>query len=392
MCVTTQGRDFLTAADADAAARAGLPGGRPLTVRHYVPGGRENGGGIGRLVGYIVDSACVTGIAHLVTDTRGPRWSMPASPIRLAGAVMAMARDRLLDAGRIHHIHIAGRGSTARKLVLAAAARLLGSTHVLHLHDYDYAGDFAARPPFQQRLVRTMFRGADRVVVLGGRDRAMLETVLGVDDRRIAVVHNGVPDPGPLPFRVAEAPLIVFLGRLSERKGVPELLSALADPAMAGLPWRAVLAGDGPVETYRKQASTLGLSGRVEMPGWLDAGQTRALCRRADILVLPSRAEGMAMAVIEGLSHGLSVVTTRVGAHEEAIVDGENGLFVPVGDKDALAATLAGLVRDPHRRDTLSAKARMSYLSRFSMAAYQRRLETLYREIARKDRRKVPAR
>jgi len=85
-------------------------------------------------------------------------------------------------------------------------------------------------------------------------------------------------------------------------------------------------------------------------------------------------------------------VTTRVGAHEEAIVDGENGLFVPVGDKDALAATLAGLVGDPHRRDTLSAKARMSYLSRFSMAAYQRRLETLYREIARKDRRKVPAR
>ena len=88
----------------------------------------------------------------------------------------------------------------------------------------------------------------------------------------------------------------------------------------------------------------MALSNLVEMPGWLDADEARALCARADILVLPSYAEGMAMAVIEGLAHGLAVVTTRVGAHEEAISDGETGIFVPVGDKDALAAALAKLV------------------------------------------------
>ena len=68
---------------------------------------------------------------------------------------------------------MAGRGSTLRKLVLTAAARTLGCTHVLHLHDYDYVTDFTGRPAWQQALVRRMFQGADRVVVLGRRDRDM---------------------------------------------------------------------------------------------------------------------------------------------------------------------------------------------------------------------------
>ena len=369
--------------------RTAAAGKAVASVRHYVAGGRENGGGIGRLVGYIADTAGEAGTNHRVTDTRGPRWFAPASLARLLGAILLMAKDRLLVPDRIHHIHIAGRGSTSRKLILTAAARFLGCPHVLHLHDYDYASDFLSRPPHQQGLVRRMFQGADRVVALGRRDCSTLTTLLGVDGSRITISHNCVPDPGPRAVRAAKTPLIVFLGRLSERKGVPELLTALGSPLMAGLRWRAVLAGDGPVADYRQQALAMGLSDRVEMPGWLDLDQAHALCERADILVLPSHAEGMAMAVIEGLAYGLAVVTTRVGAHEEAIADGETGLFVPVGDEEALARALAGLVGDPQMRNQLSARGRAHYLSKFSMVAYQRRLEKIYQTIPAGDRRRT---
>jgi glycosyltransferase involved in cell wall biosynthesis len=297
-----------------------------------------------------------------------------------------MAKDRIVAPGRIHHIHVAGRGSTSRKLILTGAARLLGCSHVLHLHDYDYASDFAARSPRQQMLIRQMFQYADYVVVLGQRDRTTLTTLLGVDERRIVVAHNCVPDPGARNAHVGETPLILFLGRLSERKGVKELLLALSHPIMKELRWRAVLAGDGPIEDYRRQAATMALTNLVEMPGWLDTDKTRALCERADILVLPSHAEGMAMAVIEGLAHGLAVVTTRVGAHEEAISDGETGIFVPVGDKDALAAALAKLIRDPEIRNHLSAEGRAYYLKHFSMKEYMRSLEELYAAVSAKRR------
>lgn len=361
------------------------------SVRHYVPGGCENGGGIGRLVGYITNTAKEAGTKHFVTDTRGPRWSVATSAVRLLCAILTMAKDRIVAPKRIHHIHVAGRGSTSRKLILTEAARLLGCSHILHLHDYDYASDFAARSPRQQSLIRRMFQNADCVVALGQRDRVTLTTLLGVDERRIVVVHNCVPDPGARNVRPGGTPLIVFLGRLSERKGVPELLLALSHPMMTELRWRAVLAGDGPVEDYRRQAATMGLSDLVDMPGWLDADEAQALCARADILVLPSHAEGLAMAVIEGLSHGLAVVTTRVGAHEEVISDGKNGVFVPVGDKDALAAALATLITDPEIRNRLSAKGRAHYLAHFSMKAYMRSLEKIYEPILAQSQTRVSA-
>jgi glycosyltransferase involved in cell wall biosynthesis len=357
-----------------------------IRVRHYCPGAREHGGGIGRLIGYIVDAAARRGERHAICDTRGPRWNAPVSLARLLAAVCLMARDRAVAPERIHHIHVAGRGSTARKLVLAAAARGLGCTHLLHLHDYNYAQDFVRRPPWVQRRIRRMFRRADGVIVLGQRDLEIVGGLLGVERAKITIAHNCVPDPGPptTPTQVADEPTILFLGRLSERKGVPELLDALGSPVMAGLRWRAVLAGDGPVDDYRRDAAALGLAGKVTMPGWLDEDETRELCARSDILVLPSHAEGMAMAVIEGLAHGLAVVTTRVGAHEEAITDGATGVFVPVGDAAALANALARQVSDRNERAKLSRYGRALYLSRFGLEGYMQRLDELYRSVGRK--------
>lgn len=98
------------------------------------------------------------------------------------------------------------------------------------------------------------------------------------------------------------------------------------------------------------------------------------------------------MAVLEGLSHGLAVVTTRVGAHDEVITDGETGIFVPVGDQDALAAALAKLVSDPEICIRLSVQGRAHYLNHFSMMAYMRSLEKLYETVSAKPQAVVGAR
>ncbi|MGV8988316.1 MAG: glycosyltransferase family 4 protein [Cypionkella sp.] len=356
-------------------------------VRHYVAGGTEHGGGIGRLISYILEAQSVNG--HCVTDTRGPRWHKLRSPLTLLGAVAAMAADRVMVPDRVHHIHIAGRGSTARKMILGGLARVLGSTHIIHLHDFDYAADYSRRPDWQKRAIRRLFRGADTVVVLGNRDRDTVVDLLQVPQDRVRVLHNAVPDPkrpgpanGTMAQRPANAPVvIVFLGQLGPRKGVPELLQALAHPAMKALSWRAVLAGDGPVETYRVKATHLGLSNRVTLTGWLGKDQIRELCEGADILVLPSHGEGMAMAVLEGLAHGLTVVTTPVGAHEEVLTDGETCMFVPVGDARTLAETLADLVAHPQLRRKIAAAGRAHYMSCLSIGAYMAKLDALHRSL-----------
>jgi glycosyltransferase involved in cell wall biosynthesis len=173
----------------------------------------------------------------------------------------------------------------------------------------------------------------------------------------------------------------VFLGYLSERKGLPELLHALGSSPLRGRRWRAVLAGGGPIDEYRRLATELGIAERVEFPGWLDQRGVRAVYEAADVLVLPSHAEGLAMAVLEGLSYGLPVITTPVGAHTEVIDPEVSGLFVPAGDVAALAMALVRVNDDLALRVRLGAAARRRFLEKFHVRAYAEQLVRLHESL-----------
>jgi glycosyltransferase involved in cell wall biosynthesis len=234
-----------------------------------------------------------------------------------------------------------------------------------------------------RRLVRGMFAAAEQTIVLGTEAERTLRAALAFPDARVLVLPNAVPDPNPAPRAGVSvsggSPVhLVFLGYLSARKGVPELLEALASPALAALSWRATLAGGGPVDEFRARAAALGLADRVAFPGWIDQPAVNALCAAGDILVLPSHAEGLAMSVLEGLAHGLAVVATPVGAHAEVIEPERSGLLAPPGNVPALAAALARVVGDPELRERLRCGARQRFLDRFDARHYASSLVRLH--------------
>jgi glycosyltransferase involved in cell wall biosynthesis len=328
--------------------------------------------------------------AYRVIDTRGPwflgsaRWRIPLSALYLVAAAFRIVRARTAGRPSILHVNITGRGSTGRKLVLTAIARAVALPYVLHIHDYDYAADLHARGGLIQRFVRGMFAGAEQIITLGGEAERTLRAALALPDAPILVLPNAVPDPHPAPRTAATVAAanrtvhLVFLGYLSARKGVPELLEALASPALAALPWRATLAGGGPVDEFQARAAALGLADRVAFPGWIDQPAAGALCAAADVLVLPSHAEGLAMSVLEGLAHGLAVVATPVGAHAEVIEPEQSGLLAPPGDTAALSAALARVIADPALREHLRAGARQRFLDCFDVRSYAARLVRLH--------------
>jgi glycosyltransferase involved in cell wall biosynthesis len=360
------------------------------------PGGLEHGGGIGRQMGYFL-SALPQGAetpTYRVIDTRGPwflgsaRWRIPMSAGYLMAAALRIAWMGIAGRPSLIHANITGRGSTVRKLMLTAVARAVALPYVLHVHDYDYAADLTARAGVMRRLVRGMFAAAEQTIVLGAEAERALCAALALPGARILVLPNAVPDPNPAP-RIGisvspETPVhLVFLGYLSARKGVPELLEALASPTLAAPLWRATLAGGGPVEEFRANAAALGLSNRVVFPGWIDQPAASALCAAADILVLPSHAEGLAMSVLEGLAHGLAVVATPVGAHAEVIEPDRSGLLTPPGDVAALSAALTRVITDQPLRERLRAGARQRFLERFDVRPYAARLSRLHAGLIR---------
>ena len=370
---------------------ADKPGAPPINILVLCAGGLEHGGGIGRQMGYFLAALpqAPKTPAYRVIDTRGPwflgtaRWRIPLSALYLVAAAFRIAWAGIAGQPSLLHVNITGRGSTIRKLVLTTIARQVALPYVLHIHEPDYAVDVRARGGLMRRLVRGMFAAAAQIIVLGTEADRTLRAALALPDAPILILPNAVPDPHPAPRAAASMaggnPVrLVFLGDLSVRKGVPELLEALASPALAALQWCAMLAGGGPVDEFRARAAALGLANRVAFPGWIDQPAASALCAAADILVLPSHAEGLAMSVLEGLAHGLAVVATPVGAHAEVIEPERSGLFVPPGDIAALGAALARVVGDSALRERLGAAARQRFLHRFEVRSYSVRLARLH--------------
>lgn len=364
---------------------------RTRTVLIVTPGGLEHGGGIGRQMGYFLQAYQETEqrFRYQVVDSRGP-WYLGSSPLHVVGSIAYLGRAILtlsracLSSPCVAHVNITGRGSTIRKLILLTICRPLGLRYVLHLHDYDYAAYYRNRGTFVKKLIATMFRRAAAVIVLGRRDLEVISQLFQLRKDRMTVLPNAVPDPlpdldgCPAPGQPCQ---LLFLGHLGSRKGVPDLLKALASPAVRHLRWRATLAGDGPIEEYRNLAKDLGILGSLSFPGWLDQRRTSELCSNADVLVLPSYAEGLAMSVLEGLSHGLVVITTPVGAHSEVIKPEVSGILVPPGDIAALAETLVRVIEDESLRMRLARGARARFLEKFDVRHYAARLEQLHADL-----------
>jgi glycosyltransferase involved in cell wall biosynthesis len=352
----------------------------PSLVLQVSPGGLEHGGGIGRMIGYMIDAwDGHPGRPKIqVLDTRGSGHIIfaPWYFLRALCGIALQAKHRPLL-----HVHVAGRGSTIRKIILVHYGRALKLPIVLHLHDYNYRDSLGRFPKLIQRAARSMFEKADMVVVLGADDRNLVENDIGVCANRIAVVSNAVPKPQckfnpPSPIGTAH---IVFVGNPSRRKGLHDLIAALAEESLVNLNWRLSVAGGGPeVEDFRAMVRGVGLSARVDFLGWVGRAEISDLLQSADLLVLPSYAEGMAMSVLEGMSYRLCIVCTNVGSLKEVIVDGLNGLVVEPGRVDQLANALRRGISDPGLRQKLGSQAARLFSEKFDAANYPERIERVY--------------
>ena len=288
---------------------------RPVLI--LTSGGLERGGGIGRLIGYMVAAWDGKNRPPVkVIDTRGPK-TVFAWPYFMAQSIVQIifyaSRQPLL------HIHLASGGSTLRKIVIVRVGRLLGLDMVIHLHDPDYGAFYLRLPRWVRPAVRAMLLSAARVVVLGTAAEKAMTDLLHVPADRIDIVPNGVPTPAfAVKHEDRAEPRILFLGHLTRRKGVHHLIDALARPELQALSWSATLAGGGADQrTFEEQAGRAGIRHRLTIPGWVDQKRARSLLADADILVLPSYGEGMAMSVLEAMSFGLCVICTPVGAWPE---------------------------------------------------------------------------
>jgi glycosyltransferase involved in cell wall biosynthesis len=221
-------------------------------------------------------------------------------------------------------------------------------------------------------VIAWTFRQADLLAVLGASWRTRYIELLGVRGDRVVAFGNPIelPAPGAKPAGVK----VVFLGRFGARKGSADVLNAVA-----GLPLDLVMAGDGEVTETRALAARLGVD--AEIHDWLTPAQRDEVLVSAHVFVLPSRDEGLPMALLESMGHGLVPVVSPVGSIGEVVQDGENGLLVPPGDVAALKRALESLLADEGLRDRL-AKAARSTVEPFAIESYMDEMVARWRSLS----------
>ena len=256
------------------------------------------------------------------------------------------------------------------------AARMLGVPCVVKLHGSDI--NQLAKLPGPRRMLAWALPRAARVVAVS---RALADEVvaLGVPREKIAIVMNGVDASlfhprdrasARVELGLDEKPLAVYVGNLKADKGVLDLAKAW-DTIAAQIPdARLAIIGGGPardqlaaaVDKFGDRVILLGPRPLGEVPKWMAA---------ADVVTLPSHAEGTPNVVLEALASGRRVVATRVGGIPDLITRGELGALVPPSDPDALARALALALRTPYIPATVAALGARGGWDASAAALYQ---------------------
>lgn len=276
--------------------------------------------------------------------------------VRRFGQALVLAHELPAGAEWIHAHFLHTPASVARY-----AAVILGLPWSCSAH----ARDIWTSPEWEKREKLEDCRW----LVTCARANADHLAALAPDPERVELIYHGLdfsrfPAPSELrPDRDGgdkdNPAIILSVGRAVEKKGYCDLLKALAE-LPAGLHWRLVHVGDGPLlSKLRHQGRRLGIDKRIS---WLEAlpqGQVLEQYRAADLFALACRSaadgdrDGLPNVLMEAQSQGLPCLSTDAGAAAELITDDESGLLVPSGDITALAAALERLIADPPLRRRL---------------------------------------
>ncbi len=200
----------------------------------------------------------------------------------------------------------------------------------------------------------------------------------GVAADKVVTVYNGIKPSCEvktlvLPGNEEKAVTILTASRISEVKGLPYLLDALAIVKERGLKFHYYMVGGGPdLNMLKGKIQALGLTDCVSTTGYQDnVADWMATC---DIFALPSLHEYHSIAVLEAMRAGKPIVATRVGGNGESIEDNTSGLLVEAKSGRQLADALCRLIADEELRKRLGTNARNRFIEMFTEDAMMRNL------------------
>lgn len=326
-------------------------------------------------------------LVEWATQLRIPVRIMPSTGRRggrleLLGQTAAIVSAVLRSRAQIIH-------TSAHTCYLAAglAGFLTRAVRICHLgfppqpEEIEYVFRFG--PEVVIGCYRAQAREVSDMVLRVSPSSRVIAIPYGIDTVKYSpVTDQGAAASSPLRFGAKHVALIV--GHLSDVKGYPAFFRAAARVARVVDDVAFIALGEETVSVgYRKYLEgltrELGIASRVHFLGW--RSDVVNVMRAADVMVLPSHAEGLPLAILEAMACGKPVVATRVNGIPEAIVDGASGVLVEPDDDHAIADAMVRLFRDPGKARDMGMEARRIAETEYAVTRFVREIEDLYDEL-----------
>lgn len=376
-----------------------MPSNEPLRIIHYF---RSPVGGIfrhvrdlvkaqaanGHDVGIIYDN--MTGGAHedaLMEDIRADLslgiFQYPMSRAINPGDLWTIWKTyRVIKELRPDVIHSHGAKGGANARIVGSLLRVSGirvaRIYCPHGGSIHYDAN-SVKGKLYFGLERWLSRMTDRLIFVSRYEKDGFIEKVGLPDCATSLIYNGLSPKEYVPVAVqGNAADFLYIGMMRDLKGPDVFLDAIekikAMPDYASV--TAEFVGDGPdKESYIEQIDAKGLTDCVQVH---DAMPARDAFSRANIVVVPSRAESMPYIVLEAIAAHMPVVVTRVGGIPE-IFDDEPSAMCEPNDSDALVKLMLSVLDDKHRNKTTSIRAN-KLTEKFSVEVMTQNIEKAYRQ------------
>ena len=255
----------------------------------------------------------------------------------------------------VHFDSAFDRRALVRDACYALLARALGQRTFFKFHGSDPTL-VATRSPGWRALIGLVLGSATGVGVLSASEREAL-VARGADGAKIDVVKNVVPwrrfEGLQRPARTRNR--LLFLARLVPTKGLADAVRAVALLAREGRATTLDVVGDGPSRAPAEAlAQELGVAGAVTFHGHVPEAETTRFYLECGMLVLPTEREGFSMTIFQALAAGLPILTTRVNAAADWLVEPDHVRWIPAKDPAGVARQVAWLLDHPEDADRMS--------------------------------------
>lgn len=329
------------------------------------------------------DVAISTYDLHAPGDGDGPLWLFQTL-VLTAWALVCFPFRRRPD---VVHVHSSYRFAFYRAAPYILFASLIWRRPViLHVHGSAFDEFVATESRLVAGLQSLVFDACARIVVLSPYWQEVLS--MRADEDKLVLLPNAVDPSEYDPQFDADPPRIVFISTLIERKGVPTFVEAIEQLDQS----RELFDGTGP-DAYRVDIAGAGpLADRVELLsddhddvtylGYVSEANKRELLSEGSIYVLPTHAENLPIAMLEGMAGGNAVVSTPVGGIPD-VIGPDNGVLVEPGDPDALADALASLLATPGEVERMGRRNHDLIVEKYTWEAASAQLHQLYEDLAR---------